>query len=164
MRKAVLQVEDIQSTGGRLCLNDLELKVNDIFLKYKSDELARPLPDRNTAHLHFFLAKPLIDSNKVFQFLQKMPKGAALHTHSLGSVSSEGFIKNITYIPGLMRCVNRDNIHILSFRQLAKKHNCYAGYGRVSDGRKGIIDFDNGLLRIISFDTPTFDGKLKCYN
>ncbi|XP_065362192.1 adenosine deaminase 2 [Calliphora vicina] len=158
-REAVIQAEDLLSTGGRLHLNSRESKVDDIFLKYKYDELSRGFrdPDKNAAGMHFFKAKPLIDSSKVFQFLQKMPKGAVLHTHTSATVSSAWVVRNIFYMPGLLRCTNQEGVSILTFRKQPQKHGCTTQYVRISDERKNSIssrEYDRALEKFINLYTP----------
>lgn len=113
--------------------------------------------------MHFFKAKPLIDSSKVFQFLKKMPKGAVLHTHTSATVSSSWVVRNIFYLPGLLRCTNKDGVSILTFRKLPQKHACVTQYVKVSDERKNSIssrDYDRALEKFINLYTPMPECKL----
>uniref|UniRef100_A0A1I8PP88 Adenosine deaminase n=2 Tax=Stomoxys calcitrans TaxID=35570 RepID=A0A1I8PP88_STOCA len=159
-RSAVIQAEDNLSTGGRVHLNNRETKVDEIFLKYKYDELARGFhdSDHNTAALHFFKAKPIIDRSKVFHFLQHMPKGALLHTHTSASVSSKWVVQNIFRMPGLLRCTRKDGISILTFRQMPQKHGCVTQYVSVNEERShsvSAVEYDQALERLINLYTPT---------
>ncbi|XP_061386159.1 adenosine deaminase 2-like [Musca vetustissima] len=159
-REAVIQAEDLLSTGGRLHLNSRESKVDEIFLKYKYDELARGFhdSDRNPAAMHFFKAKPLIERSKVFHFLQQMPKGALLHTHTSATVSSKWVVANIFRMPGLLRCVKKDGVSILSFRRMPEKHNCATQYVSVNEERSrsaSASEYDRALEKLINLYTPT---------
>ncbi|XP_055903897.1 adenosine deaminase 2 [Eupeodes corollae] len=158
-RNAVMDAEDLLSTGGNIVLSKKEEAVNRIFMKYKMAELAVGYEggDENYAPgMHFFKGKKIIDNSKVFKFLKKMPKGALLHAHNSAQVSSEWVIKNLTYTPGLLTCVNQDGVTVLSFRK-SEKHNCNSRYSTVnlkrrkSEGRKF---FDRQLEKSINLYTP----------
>lgn len=141
-------------------MNSRESKVDEIFLKYKYDELAKGFrdSDRNPAAMHFFKAKPLIERSKIFHFLQQMPKGALLHTHTSATVSSKWVVQNIFRMPGLLRCVKSDGVSILSFRRMPEKHNCATQYVSVSEERSrsaSAAEYDRALEKLINLYTPT---------
>ncbi|XP_037953887.1 adenosine deaminase 2 [Teleopsis dalmanni] len=157
-RRAVIQAEDLLTTGGRIQLNDKEIKVNELFMKYKLEELAKGYrnPDVNAAGLHFFKAKPLIEHSKVFQFLRRMPKGATLHMHNSASVSSEWVVRNISYMPGLLRCTNKDGVSVLSFRR-SLDLGCETQSVYVAEERLRSISpmaYDRNLEKLINLYTP----------
>uniref|UniRef100_A0A1I8NZC1 Adenosine deaminase n=1 Tax=Stomoxys calcitrans TaxID=35570 RepID=A0A1I8NZC1_STOCA len=159
-RSAVIEAEDNLSTGGRVHLNSRETKVDEIFLKHKYDELARGFndSDQNAAALHFFKAKSLIDRSKVFHFLQQMPKGALLHTHTSAAVTSKWVVQNIFQMPGLLKCTRKDGISILTFRQLPQKHGCVTQYVSVNEERNlsvSAVEYDQALEKLINLYTPT---------
>ena len=45
----------------------------------------------------FYLSKTDIENSPVFQFIKKMPKGAALHTHHISLGSIKWIVSNLTY-------------------------------------------------------------------
>ncbi|XP_017486551.1 PREDICTED: adenosine deaminase CECR1-like [Rhagoletis zephyria] len=158
-RKAVIQAEDQLIVGARIHLNDVEDKVNDMFMRYKYDELGAGFydPDVNAAGLHFFKGKKLVEQSKVLKFLKRMPKGAILHLHNTASVSSEWMVRNISYMPGLLRCTNKEGTSILSFRRTARDHGCATQYVRVSDERARSLSpatYDRSFEKLINLYTP----------
>lgn len=145
-------------------MNVNETKVNEILIKYKYDELTRGFkePTKNAAGLHFFKAKPIIDRSKVFKLIKQMPKGALLHTHTAATVSSEWVVKNIFYMPGLLRCTTDKGVSILSFRKLPEKHSCTTQYVKVNDERIRSIsyaEYDRALEKLINLYTPKPECK-----
>ncbi|XP_054725378.1 adenosine deaminase 2 [Anastrepha obliqua] len=158
-RKAVIQAEDLLITGGRIHLNAKEDRANDIFMRYKLDELGAGFYDSdvNTAGLHFFKGKKLVEQSQVLKFLKRMPKGAILHLHNTASVSSEWVVRNISYMPGLLRCTNKDGSSIMSFRRAPLEHGCASQYVRVSDERARSINpaaYDRNFEKLINLYTP----------
>lgn len=103
--------------------------------------------------------KPIIEASNVFKIIKKMPKGALLHAHNSAMVSSEWFIKNITYRSGIMKCVNRNGVVLFTFRrnpQLGCKTFIY-----IQDERASVPDvetYDKELEKNINLYTPTPEG------
>ncbi|XP_015037138.2 adenosine deaminase 2 isoform X1 [Drosophila pseudoobscura] len=158
-RQAVLTAEEELMTGGHTYLNTEEAKADDIFMQYKLGELAQGFrnAEQNAAAMHFFKAKQLIDRSGVFRFLQKMPKGAVLHLHNSASVSSKWVVKNMSYMPGMLRCTTDKGRSVLTFRRAPKEHECQSQYVRVSDERRSSIDplvYDQNFERLINLYTP----------
>ncbi|KAH8337359.1 hypothetical protein KR059_008321, partial [Drosophila kikkawai] len=158
-RQAVLTAEEKLMTGGHTHLSKQEAKVDDIFMEYKFGELSQGFrnAEQNAAALHFFKAKPLIDRSVVFNFLQKMPKGAVLHLHNTASVSSKWVVQNLSYMSGMLRCTTATGHSVLTFRRLPKEHKCQSQYVLVADERKNSVDrqvFDNDFERLINLYTP----------
>lgn len=145
-------------------MNSRESKVDEIFQKYKYDELLQGFrdPDQNPAAMHFFKAKPLIERSKVFKFLQHMPKGAVLHTHTSATVSSKWIVENIFRLPGLLRCTTKDGVSILTFRRMPELHKCATQYVVVSEERKrsaSVAEYDKALEKLINLYTPNPECK-----
>ncbi|XP_061393073.1 adenosine deaminase 2-like [Musca vetustissima] len=159
-RDAIIVGEQLLTTGGHLLLNSREQQVNDIFLRLKSEELSNGFnnAEQNAGAMHFFKAKPLIEASPVFQFLQQMPKGALLHVHTSASVSSKWVVKNLFYMPGLLRCVRADGVSVLSFRHMPDKHNCVTEYVEVNKERQqfsaGPEEYDRAMEALINLYTP----------
>nr|XP_043067539.1 adenosine deaminase 2-like [Drosophila bipectinata] len=105
-RKQIMDDEEALQAGADFNLTSKEAEVNRIFMGFKDKELTRGLrhEDQHTAALHFFKAKSMIEKGDVFLFLKMMPKGALLHVHDTAAVSSKWVIKNLTYMPGMLRC------------------------------------------------------------
>ncbi|KAK2841967.1 hypothetical protein Q5P01_012167 [Channa striata] len=100
-REALMQLEASMQTGGRMLLTDAERRLDDLLFKMKQKEVMRP--DFPPA-MHFFKARHLIRTSQIFQLLQQMPKGAALHVHDFSMVDVEWLVKNVTYRPHCYMC------------------------------------------------------------
>lgn len=138
--------------------------MNDIFMRYKLDELAVGFYDSdvNAAGLHFFKGKQLVEKSKVLKFLKRMPKGANLHFHYSASVSSEWMVRNISYMPGMLRCTNNLGVNVLSFRRAPLSHGCATQYVRVSDERfrsVSLAAYDRSFEKLINLYTPTLESE-----
>ncbi|XP_068580269.1 adenosine deaminase 2-A [Cebidichthys violaceus] len=100
-REALIQLEASMQTGGQMVLTDAEQRLDALLFKMKQEEMARA--DFPPA-MHFFKAKDLIRTGPIFNLLQKMPKGGALHVHDLSMVDVEWLVKNVTYRPHCYMC------------------------------------------------------------
>ncbi|XP_071242318.1 adenosine deaminase 2-A-like [Salvelinus alpinus] len=100
-RETMLHQEDPRQTGGRVQLTGAEQQLDTHFHKLKEQEMAvAQFPPA----IHFFKARRHIHRSPIFSLLQIMPKGAALHIHSLSLVSVDWLVKNITYRPHCYIC------------------------------------------------------------
>ncbi|KAL9892396.1 adenosine deaminase 2-like [Glossina fuscipes fuscipes] len=158
-RNKLIKRDRRHSLGGKLELTEEEKEVNRIFMKHKNNELSLAFNDtsQNAPAMHFFKAKGVIENSMVFKFLKKMPKGGALHLHALASVSPEWIIKNITYLSGLKKCINRANAPVLTFRPNAEPHKCKSDFTDVNDERKSqnAEEYDKNLAAAFNLFTPT---------
>ncbi|KAM6925844.1 adenosine deaminase 2-A isoform 1-T4 [Lycodopsis pacificus] len=100
-REALIQLEASMQTGGQMVLTDAEQRLDALLFKMKQEEMARA--DFPPA-MHFFKARDLIRTGPIFNLLQKMPKGGALHVHDLSMVDVEWLVKNVTYRPHCYMC------------------------------------------------------------
>lgn len=128
-------------------------------MQYKLGELAQGFrnADQNAAGMHFFKAKPLIDRSAIFRFLQQMPKGAVLHVHNTAAVSSKWVVKNMSYMPGMLRCTDAEGKSRLTFRRTPKEHGCTSQYVLVAEERRNSIDpaiYDENFEKLINLYTP----------
>lgn len=101
LREALIRAEASMQTGGRVELNEQERRVDARLLKLKRAEEARvPFPPAQ----HFFKARDAIRNSPMFNLLQKMPKGGALHVHDLAMVDVDWLVYNVTYRPFCYMC------------------------------------------------------------
>ena len=102
LRSKILKTEFANHLGEDLILTETEQKVNEKLMLEKWKELddaiqtGEFLPSKS-----FYLSKPEIEKSKVYQFIAQMPKGAALHTHSISLGSIKWMVSNLTYWDGL---------------------------------------------------------------
>lgn len=67
--------------------------------------------------MHFFQGKQYLRQSEVFRIIQKMPKGAFLHGHNKGMVSSKWVIGNLTNLFNLYTCRDVSGLLIFSYDQ-----------------------------------------------
>lgn len=105
-RDLILDAEKKHRTGGNAYLTDKESQANAILAKLRSKALLEGITNSTgfAPAMHFFLAKPLIESSPIFHILKAMPKGSVLHLHNTAAVSSKWVIKNLTYRPEAKLC------------------------------------------------------------
>ena len=97
-RSRIFNIEHKTSLGQDLTLEWTELKVNSILIKEKIKELDEAMNSGDFGPAKsFYLSKPDIEKSPVFQFIKKMPKGAALHTHHISLGSIKWIVSNLTY-------------------------------------------------------------------
>ena len=102
LRQEILQTEFANHLGQELILTEPELKVNEKLMLEKWKELDDAIQNGEFLPAKsFYLSKPEIEKSKVYQFISQMPKGAALHTHSISLGSIKWMVSNLTYWDGL---------------------------------------------------------------
>lgn len=72
-REALIRLETSMQVGGQVVLTEDEKRLDAEVLTMKQQELKR---EDFPPAMHFFKARPLIESSRLFSLLQKMPKGA----------------------------------------------------------------------------------------
>ena len=97
-RENILKNEQKSHLGNDITLESHEIKVNKKLMEHKLKELDEAMltgdfgPSKS-----FYLSKTDIENSPVFQFIKKMPKGAALHTHHISLGSIKWIVSNLTY-------------------------------------------------------------------
>lgn len=104
-RNELIEDDKSRSLGCDVVLTDKELKANKIIMSIKTEELDRGFEDPNnfTVAHHYFQRINQISQSKLFKMLKKMPKGAVLHSHDGGLVTSQFFV-DVTYYDHLWQC------------------------------------------------------------
>ncbi|KAL2102684.1 hypothetical protein ACEWY4_001852 [Coilia grayii] len=153
-REMLMQQEASRKTGGTVALNPAELQLNAYLHKLKVQEMASvPFPPS----MHFFKARPYIQQSAIFKLLRKMPKGAALHLHSLSLVSAEWLVRNVTYRPHCYICFTWGGSvrFLFSSRQPFPTYNCWRWH-LLTSLRASMVDpaqFDNSLIQNLTLFT-----------
>uniref|UniRef100_A0A3P8TX10 adenosine deaminase n=1 Tax=Amphiprion percula TaxID=161767 RepID=A0A3P8TX10_AMPPE len=157
-RDSLIRQEVSRQTGGRVILTAAEQKLDSYLHQLKEQEMsAAQFPPA----IHFFKAKPLIQTSSVFKLLQKMPK-AALHIHSSSLVSAEWLVKNVTYRPHCYICFTWDNSvrFLFSDRQPFPRWDCF--YWQLLQTLRAKVGdpaaFDN-LMQHLTLLTEDPDGE-----
>ncbi|XP_056133555.1 adenosine deaminase 2-A [Lampris incognitus] len=157
-RDALMHQEVSRQIGGRETLTLAEQKLDAHLRWCKQKEMSA---DQFPPSMHFFKAKPLIQKSPIFNLLQKMPKGGALHIHSSSLVSVDWLVKNVTYRPNCYICFTWDNSvrFLFSDRQPFPRWDCI--YWQLLETLRAKMgdptDFDNSLIRNLTLYTEDPD-------
>lgn len=144
-----------QSLGSNLLLSPLEEKANSILMASKNAEINAGFvnPAAFAPALHIFDALELIQSSKVFQMLQKMPKGGVLHSHDT-ALASTAAVMNLTYTPGLWILGDVNGSPQLIFSDVQPPSVNGVDWQLVADVRQSDSTFDADLAKHLSLYTP----------
>ncbi|XP_071956767.1 adenosine deaminase 2-like isoform X2 [Antedon mediterranea] len=158
MRSQYLKTESDKMLGWDVTLNEKEKAVNATLMHFKkmefdsAEKLNNFPPSRN-----FLIAKEDIEASKVFQVIQKMPKGSALHIHEMSLSNVTWVIKNLTYLPNLYFCKDSksdgpDILHFKFSKNIPSPHLlCQDNWKLVSETRKrNVRVFDEMLMQSFS--------------
>ena len=97
-RKNILKKERNNHLGNNLTLTWYEIKANKKLMENKLKELDEAMSTGDFGpSKSFYLSQTNIEKSPVFQFIKKMPKGAALHTHHISLGSIKWIVSNLTY-------------------------------------------------------------------
>lgn len=92
-------------------LTDNEKVANEIIMRAKKKEVDGGLsnPYSFNPSRHIFEVLQNVKDSDLFKILQKMPKGAILHSHDT-SLCSADYLVSLTYWPNLWQCSENDKI------------------------------------------------------
>lgn len=117
-RNDLVNIELESSFGNDIKLSATEEIANKIIMEAKTNELNIGFVDakRFIPARHIFNSLNDIRQSKLFQIIQKMPKGGILHTHDM-SMCSVDYVVSLTYLPDLWQRTsnNSDKIQELRF-------------------------------------------------
>ncbi|KAM7360518.1 adenosine deaminase-related growth factor D isoform 2-T2 [Cochliomyia hominivorax] len=119
LRNKIMEAERMSSLGGNLWLSSAEEKANSILMNAKKEEISEGFkdPTKYPPAMHFFQGKQYLRQSEVFRIIQKMPKGAFLHGHNKGMVSSKWVIGNLTNLFNLYTCRDVGGLLIFTYDQ-----------------------------------------------
>ncbi|XP_021564266.1 adenosine deaminase 2-like, partial [Carlito syrichta] len=156
----LLMKEKMMQLGGTLVLNPQEQQANEKLMAFKTAEMTEAMKTLIfPPSMHFFQAKHLIERSQVFNILRIMPKGAALHLHDFGIVSTDWLVKNVTYRPHCHICFTPRGTMQFRFARptppTPKAREC-SKWILLEDYRKQVpnaTEFDESLLRSFTLVT-----------
>ncbi|XP_078529763.1 adenosine deaminase 2-like isoform X1 [Lissotriton helveticus] len=159
-RNSLIQKELFIHTGGNIVLNAQEDLANQKLMRLKMEEVNEAIRlGAFPPSMHFFRAKSLIDRSTVFSYLQKMPKGAALHLHDFAILNIKWLVEKASYLPNCYICFR--NVGLVQFKFFnpppvgPPPPNC-SDWVLLESYRKQLSDieaFDNSLVRNMSLVT-----------
>lgn len=116
-RKQFIDEEIAATFGSDIKLNENELLANEIVMTAKEAEYIAGFekPYLFNPSRHIFEILNSIKQSKLFQIIQRMPKGGILHAHDTALCSTD-FIVSLTYWPYLWQRTPTDNNEIIEFK------------------------------------------------
>lgn len=96
-RNILYNADSLLTVGYNIPLSDKELKVSAYLTSLQKDFIKTTGKDFPPSNF-FYEGKSMIDTNRVYQILRKMPKGGLLHVHPSAGGSAEWIVKNLTYM------------------------------------------------------------------
>ncbi|XP_053947221.1 adenosine deaminase 2 [Anastrepha ludens] len=119
LRNKIIDAERSAAVGGNIWLTSAEDKANSILMNAKRAEIAEGLktPEKFPPAMHFFQGKQYLRQSEVFRIMQKLPKGALLHGHNTGMVSSRWIISNLTTLYNLYTCRDVNGLLMFTYEQ-----------------------------------------------
>lgn len=146
-RADLIASDSSQNIGSSIVLSDKEQQVNNILMgaKFKEYDQGFANPETFLPAQHFFKSKSKIEESGVFKFIQKVPKGASLHSHDSALVSLE-YLYNLTYREKLYGCVVNQRLRLHFFDRASG--DCE--WELIQDLRKQNSSFDEYLRSQLS--------------
>lgn len=140
-RKQFIDNEIDQSFGMDTKLNENEKLANNIIMIAKEAEYQNGFlnPYSFNPSRHIFEVLDAIKQSKLFQIIQRMPKGGILHAHDTALCSTD-FVVSLTYWPQLWQRTASDNNEILEFkfsRQQPSTEQWHSTNRTIADGDNG---------------------------
>ncbi|CAD6992435.1 unnamed protein product [Ceratitis capitata] len=119
LRNKIIDAERSVAVGGNIWLTSAEDKANSILMNAKRAEIAEGVKtqEKFPPAMHFFQGKQYLRQSEVFRIIQKLPKGALLHGHNTGMVSSRWIISNLTTLYNLYTCRDANGLLIFTYEQ-----------------------------------------------
>lgn len=117
-REDLLNYEAESSFAADIKMTENEKLANKIIMKAKEDEFQTGFlrPYLFNPARHIFEVLDVIKQSKLFQIIQKMPKGGILHSHDT-ALCSTSYVVSLTYWPNLWQRTSNSNTNdILEFR------------------------------------------------
>lgn len=115
-RKDLLNYEVEASFGADIKLTENEELANKIIMQAKEDEFRTGFlrPFLFNPARHIFEVLDVIKQSKLFQIIQKMPKGGILHAHDM-ALCSANYVVSLTYWPNLWQRTSSKSNQIEEF-------------------------------------------------
>ncbi|XP_028814233.1 adenosine deaminase 2-A isoform X2 [Denticeps clupeoides] len=153
-RDYLIKEEMSRQMGGKVPLTDAEMQLNAQLQKMKRQEMGG---SQFPPAMHFFQAKPLIERSAVYSFIQRMPKGAALHVHDFAMVDTAWLVKNVTYRPHCYVCFTDDqSVRFLFSLQVPKSIPHCSAWTLLQTLRAKMVnctDLDDSFIRNLTLFT-----------
>jgi len=98
----------------------------------------------------FLIEKKRITETRLYDLIEKMPKGALLHVHSASLLTTDCLIKELTTLPNCYVYLADDGRELKGTFRFYAKHQAPEGFQEVAILRGKIPNFDEVLTSILS--------------
>lgn len=160
-RNSFLSSELESSVGSDIVLNEKEIEANKIIMKAKEDELNIGFlkPHLFNPARHIFEILDVVKQSKLFQIIQKMPKGGILHAHDT-AICPPDFMVSLTYWPNLWQLTSSNSIEIEKFI-FSRERPKNGIWRRVADVRAemGASKYDKHVRKIFTLFDKDVDPR-----
>ena len=154
-RDSLMQADAAARFAGTLTMTQEEALARQYFAELQTRELATFQAQGTSPFVQpFFLAKDTIEKSPIFALLKKLPKGGALHVHSLSSGSARWLVDVASYRPECHVYWPEDG-RVQPGQQLGqlafyKPGTAPRGFRAANDVRKSCSDFDACLWQLLT--------------
>lgn len=106
-RSTFITEQRAKELGADIILTEREELANKKIMELKTKEIEDGFATPSTfiPSRHIFEVLNRINSSELFQIMQKLPKGAILHSHDV-AIASTDYVLSLTYRPNLWQCQN----------------------------------------------------------
>lgn len=169
-REDLLNYEKNTSYAADVKLNDNEQLANKIIMDAKEIDYNIKNPYKYYPSRHIFEVLDEIKQSKLFQIIQKMPKGGILHAHDF-SVCSTDYIVSLTYTENLWQRTTNNSTKLKEFRfswhqpnsSYAHVHGHDSPWRLVKDVRAemGASKYDQKIRKLFTLFDKNVDPRIQ---
>lgn len=136
-REDLLNYERNMSYAADIKLNDNEQLANKIIMDAKAIDYNIKNPHTYYPSRHIFEVLDDIKQSKLFQIIQKMPKGGILHAHDI-AVCSADYILSLTYTENLWQLTTNQSTKVKEFR-FSRRHPSHSLHANDNDSQWRLV-------------------------
>lgn len=167
-REDLLNYEKNMSYAADVKLNDNEQLANKIIMDAKEIDYNIENPYTYYPSRHIFEVMDKIKQSKLFQIIQKMPKGGILHAHDV-AVCSTDYIVTLTYTENLWQRANNNSTKVMEFLFSRQQPNSPHANGQDSQWRlvkdvraeMGASKYDQEIRKLFTLFDKNVDPRIQ---
>jgi len=158
-REILYNADSLLTLGYDIPLSENEMKVSEYLASLQKsfiETTGKNFPPSN----FFYEGKSMIDTNMVYKFFRKMPKGALLHLHPTAGGSAEWIIKNVTYMDDCYMYTSHDGKNTYGAMNFIHPDSvANNGWERFKTLREEKRIVDEELVQLLTFDESDKGNK-----
>lgn len=167
-REDLLNYEQNMSYAADVKLNDNEVLANKIIMDAKEIDYNIKNPYTYYPSRHIFEVFNEISQSKLFQIIQKMPKGGILHAHDIALCSID-YILSLTYTENLWQRTTNNSTKVKEFRFSRQQPNSLLANGNESQWRlvkdvraeMGASKYDQEIRKLFTLFDRNVDPRIQ---